>query len=325
MSSRFAWMTRYSAGISLALHILFLWSANNLFLSWHKSPPPKPLKYKLSFVVPKPPPPPPEVKKVEPHVMPKPMKQVEKVVAEKPPEPQREPAVVRQAVTPMTTAKRVETVPMVKALEQPVSEPALSRPEGTRMASMVQNSAHRVLDPGSAAPRAIQTGEPEGMRMVSMVQNSAHRVLAPSTVAPRAIQTGESVVGRGSEGVTMVSSNAKKVSLPTGWAPRPIPEIVADPQILKGYLGVIQRKIERAKEYPDIARRAGNQGKVKVQFTILKDGRIENPVLIEEAPYRILNEEAMAALHRAAPFERLPDEIGKDSLNVVLPFSFMLN
>lgn len=306
MSSRFAWMTRYSAGISLVLHILFLWSANNLFLSWHKSPPPKPLKYKLSFVVPKPPPPPPEVRKVE---------------------PQREPAVVRQAVTPVTTAKRVETAPMVKALEQPRSEPALSRPEGTRMASMVQNSAHRVLDPGSAAPRAIQTGEPaaEGMRMVGMVQNSAHRVLAPSTVAPRAIQTGESVVGRGSEGVTMVSSNAKKVSLPTGWAPRPIPEIVADPQILKGYLGVIQRKIERAKEYPDIARRAGNQGKVKVQFTILKDGRIENPVLIEEAPYRILNEEALAALHRAAPFERLPDEIGKDSLNVVLPFSFMLN
>lgn len=162
----------------------------------------------------------------------------------------------------------------------------------------------------------------------TLVQSSAHYVDTPA-LAPRAIQSNFSGTGRGSEKMARVESQVRTVSLPAE-EPRPSPEITVaqsapDPQILKGYLGKIQSKIERAKEYPDIARRAGNQGRVKIQFTILKDGRIENAVLIDKTPHRILNEEALAAINRAAPFERLPDEIGKETLSVILPFSFMLN
>lgn len=285
-SQNIEWMTRYSPGISIALHLLFLVFAGNMFMVRHN--PPKPQKFKLHFVAPKPPPETKKVEetlKVEPQPLPKPT--VKKLVE----------ASVRQEIAPITAAKRV--------------------------------SAQEIMPMATPMPEAL-VPRTEGMGRASLVQNSAHRVMT-ADFAPRSIQTAGTIGTEAGNHVKIVSSGVKKISEPSGgMAPRPAPEIVDTPkavdnQILKNYLGMIQKKIERSKEYPDIARRAGSEGRVKVQFTILKDGRIENPVLIEKAPFRVLNEEVLAALNRAAPFERFPDEIGKESVNVILPFSFLLN
>ena len=318
-SQNIEWMTRYSPGISIALHLLFLVFAGNMFMVRHN--PPKPQKFKLHFVAPKPPPETKKVEetlKVEPQPLPKPT--VKKLVE----------ASVRQEIAPITAAKRVsaqEIMPMAT----PMPEALVPRTEGMGRASLVQNSAHRVMT-ADFAPRSIQTAGTIGTEVgrASLVQNSARQAMM-SGFAPRSIQTAGTIGTEAGNHVKIVSSGVKKISEPSGgMAPRPAPEIVDTPkavdnQILKNYLGMIQKKIERSKEYPDIARRAGSEGRVKVQFTILKDGRIENPVLIEKAPFRVLNEEVLAALNRAAPFERFPDEIGKESVNVILPFSFLLN
>jgi TonB family protein len=106
--------------------------------------------------------------------------------------------------------------------------------------------------------------------------------------------------------------------------PRPVPDIVDD-GILDGYLGALQMLIASTKKYPESARKSGQEGKVTIQFTVLKNGAVKNIQLLSKTNYPELNEEAIAAVQRAAPFSGLPDEIGKSFLEIILPFNFKLN
>jgi len=124
--------------------------------------------------------------------------------------------------------------------------------------------------------------------------------------------------------VKMVQTGVKLASFTSSPSPRNVPSIV-DTGALKSYIGQVQNQIASAKRYPRAARRAGRQGKLKVQFVILKNGQVDNVRLLTETPYPNLNREAMAAVKRAAPFAGIPDNIMKESLNVILPFRFELN
>jgi len=106
--------------------------------------------------------------------------------------------------------------------------------------------------------------------------------------------------------------------------PRPVPNII-DKRVLDGYLGTLQRLIASAKQYPESARKLGREGKVTVQFTVLKNGAVKNIQLVSKTNYSELNEEAIEAVKRAAPFSGFPEEIGKPFLDIVLPFRFKLN
>ena len=123
--------------------------------------------------------------------------------------------------------------------------------------------------------------------------------------------------------VTPILSGMKHASLSFPINPRSIPNIV-DRGALKGYLGQIQRIIERSKEYPEASRRAGREGKVKVQFTIFRNGDVRNIKLLTQTPYPNLNQEAINAVERSAPFSGFPDSLTQKSVKVVLPFRFEL-
>jgi TonB family protein len=106
--------------------------------------------------------------------------------------------------------------------------------------------------------------------------------------------------------------------------PRPVPNII-DKRVLDGYLGTLQALIASAKKYPESARKSGQEGKVTVQFTVMKNGAVKNIQLVSKTNYADLNEEAIEAVKRAAPFSGLPDEIDKPFLDIILPFRFKLN
>jgi TonB family protein len=106
--------------------------------------------------------------------------------------------------------------------------------------------------------------------------------------------------------------------------PRPVPDIV-DPGILDGYLGTLQKLIASAKQYPESARKSGREGRVTVQFTVLKNGAVKNIQLVSKTNYSDLDEEAIEAVKRAAPFSGFPEEIGKPFLDIILPFRFKIN
>ena len=106
--------------------------------------------------------------------------------------------------------------------------------------------------------------------------------------------------------------------------PRPIPDLV-DTNAMKRYLGKLQYLVVSAKKYPESARKQGQEGKVTVRFTVMKNGNVKNIQLVSKTNYRDLDREAIQAVKRAAPFSSFPDEIGKPFLNIVLPFKFQLN
>jgi TonB family protein len=168
-----------------------------------------------------------------------------------------------------------------------------------------------------------KTSQKSTTRM-AMVQGASHLKAhqIPKLVARTSASTSTS---KGSKGrVSPVLTGMKHASLSFPSNPRGIPNIV-DRGALKGYIGKIQRLIEGAKQYPEASRKAGREGKVKVQFTIYQDGKVDNIKLLTQTPYPNLNQEAMDAVKRAAPFSGFPDSLTEKSVKVILPFRFELH
>jgi len=163
----------------------------------------------------------------------------------------------------------------------------------------------------------------KGSKTMAMLQGATHfkthnipKLLSRSSASTSSFRKTK---GR----VTPVLSGIKHASLSIPANPRGVPNIV-DSGALKGYLGQIQRIIEGAKEYPEASRRAGREGKVKVQFTIFRNGNVDNIKLLTRTPYPNLNQEAIDAVERSAPFSGFPDSLTQKSVKVILPFRFEL-
>jgi protein TonB len=81
----------------------------------------------------------------------------------------------------------------------------------------------------------------------------------------------------------------------------------------------IQRHILDVLRYPSQARREGIQGAVQVAFTIHTDGSVSGLELRKSSGYEVLDQAALEAVRKAAPFRKPPAEA-----RVVLPISFRL-
>jgi TonB family protein len=161
------------------------------------------------------------------------------------------------------------------------------------------------------------------MKKMAMVNSANHRKVhkIPTLVARSPANTSTSKDSRGRVNPTLTGMTYASLSLSAN--PREIPNIV-DSGALKGYLVQIQRILEGAKEYPEASRRAGREGKVKVQFTIFRNGTVGDIKLLTRTPYPNLNHEAIDAVGRSAPFSRFPDSLTEKSVKVILPFRFEL-
>ena len=70
-------------------------------------------------------------------------------------------------------------------------------------------------------------------------------------------------------------TRVKLVSLTSFPSARGVPNI-DNTGALKNYIGQIRNSVLGAKRYPEASRKAGRQGILKVQFTILKNGQVGN-------------------------------------------------
>ena len=164
----------------------------------------------------------------------------------------------------------------------------------------------------------------KGTTRMAMVNSRSH-LKAHNIPKPVARISDSKSTNKNSKGrITPVLTGMKHAALSFPTNPRGIPNII-DRGALKSYIGQVQRIIEGAKKYPEASRRAGREGKVKVQFTIFRDGKVGNIKLLSKTPYPNLNREAMEAVKRAAPFSGLPDAYGEKSVSLILPFRFELH
>jgi protein TonB len=98
-----------------------------------------------------------------------------------------------------------------------------------------------------------------------------------------------------------------------------------NPNELDAYTAAVRRRLERRKKYPPAAQARRIVGVVRVSFTVLKDGTIRSPSLLESSGHGILDDEAMALLARSSPLPPIPESTGLSSLNISVPFRFSLN
>ncbi len=90
------------------------------------------------------------------------------------------------------------------------------------------------------------------------------------------------------------------------------------------YFTHIKRKIELVWEYPRAAAEMGQEGRLTLRFTILKDGRLAGVWLVQSSGYRLLDQEAIRAVKAAAPFNPIPDRLKTDHLNIMANFTYTL-
>ena len=85
------------------------------------------------------------------------------------------------------------------------------------------------------------------------------------------------------------------------------------------YLGQVRKTLERSKVNP----RSTMSGTVLLKFTVGPKGELLSRTVQRSSGSKVLDDAAMAALDRAAPFPPLPQEIASGPLEVQVPFRFM--
>ncbi len=105
---------------------------------------------------------------------------------------------------------------------------------------------------------------------------------------------------------------------------QPLQSQVNRDNLLQEYICKLKAEIERKKNYPQIARRKGIEGVVKVQFCISNDGRLKTVTIAASSGCPILDNEAVMSVRKASPFLCIPEELGKEELNMNVGITFKL-
>lgn len=90
------------------------------------------------------------------------------------------------------------------------------------------------------------------------------------------------------------------------------------------YLAAIRKRIEHFQRYPRYARENGIEGTTVLQFTIRRDGYLEEVRVLESSGFKMLDEAALTAIRDAAPFAPFPQSQSGTTLRLQLPIVFRL-
>lgn len=92
----------------------------------------------------------------------------------------------------------------------------------------------------------------------------------------------------------------------------------------RDYTPLVVRQIYKAISYPNRAVEKNQQGTVRIAVSIERSGELVSATITQESDFRILNQAALKAVKKAAPFTALPDEMKTDVFEVNLPITFRL-
>jgi periplasmic protein TonB len=186
-------------------------------------------------------------------------------------------------------------------------------------------------------PKPVQPAAAPAMLPESAVTSRGGDSAAPAPVVP---------VGKGSDtggtGFTDSKGTSREIRrIETGEAPPPAPapaprqvvvEKTAPPPanvdlnaIRTAYARTIRERIESRKEYPQGARRRGQEGVVSVQFTLDREGGVSGISVAKSGGFDSLDTAAQEAVRRAVPFPPIPRELGRDVFSLRVSIVFKLN
>jgi protein TonB len=82
------------------------------------------------------------------------------------------------------------------------------------------------------------------------------------------------------------------------------------------YFASIKRKIELVWQYPYEAAAAGIQGELTLDFVIARSGAVNSIELVRSSGSKILDDEAIRSIRKAAPFDPIPAQYKIPSLQI---------
>ncbi|MEP9395879.1 TonB family protein [Mesorhizobium sp. KR2-14] len=91
---------------------------------------------------------------------------------------------------------------------------------------------------------------------------------------------------------------------------------------VSNYPGKIVAKLRRALRYPAQARLQGVHGETRVSFVVAADGSVSSIRMVGSSGSAALDEAALDAVRRAAPFPPIPDAAERSSWNFTVPLAF---
>lgn len=75
------------------------------------------------------------------------------------------------------------------------------------------------------------------------------------------------------------------------------------------HLARVAAHLNRFKKYPKTSRRAKEEGKAEVTFTVFADGRVDSIQLTKSSGHDELDQEALKMVKRAAPYPKFPNSL----------------
>ena len=100
----------------------------------------------------------------------------------------------------------------------------------------------------------------------------------------------------------------------------PLPELSSFDEYLKTVLKIIKKN----KNYPPGARKRGEEGKVRVSFTLLRSGKVKDVKLITPSRYSELNKATERLIRELSPFPPFPAEVEKKKITLIMEVIYEL-
>ncbi len=100
--------------------------------------------------------------------------------------------------------------------------------------------------------------------------------------------------------------------------------IVPESLYLETYFKKIMQIIQKNKRYPLESRRKGEEGKVKVSFTIRESGEVEDLKIVTPCSYSRLNKAAKSLILELSPFPPIPKETRKNKITFIVEVVYEL-
>jgi len=92
----------------------------------------------------------------------------------------------------------------------------------------------------------------------------------------------------------------------------------------RDYFEMLNLRIHSVKKYPESARSRHIQGRVKVKFVLLADGSLKDVQVVKTSRHKNLDEAAVNAVKKAAPFPRPPASLFKTPVTFQIHILFEL-
>ena len=182
------------------------------------------------------------------------------------------------------------------------------------------------------SPEADDFGIDEPVVLLDLPESLAPLDAPLRDVAPGPLVQEESEPTPPPKEETKPPETEAEVALPEPPKPETPPleqKLATAPQASRAPQQVVQRwesqlvaHIERYKQYPAEARAHGEQGEVRIAFTIDREGWVRATRIVRSSGSSELDQETLALLTRAQPMPRPPENITAQQLSFQIPIKF---